>query len=73
MEEMHMVVRIARRYHKRRLDFCIITFYDLQRSVITKALEAANLPSERVYNVDSFQGMYDSLFWEFIARSDMTC
>jgi hypothetical protein len=52
-----MVVQVARRYQERRLDFCIITFYDPQRAAITKALENAGLPSERVYNVDSFQGM----------------
>ena len=57
LEEVHMVVRIARRYHQRSLDFCIITFYDPQRAAITKALEVANLPTGCVYNVDSFQGM----------------
>ena len=51
-----MVVRIASRYNKRGLKFCIITFYDPQRGAISKALEAANLPTV-VYNVDSFQGM----------------
>jgi regulator of nonsense transcripts 1 len=57
MEEVHMVVRVARRYQQHGLDFCIITFYDPQRAAIAKALESADLPSERVYNVDSFQGM----------------
>jgi hypothetical protein len=57
MEEVHMVVRIARRYNKRGLNFCIITFYDPQRGAISKALEDANLPTGCVYNVDSFQGM----------------
>ncbi|KAI0251227.1 AAA domain-containing protein [Lactifluus subvellereus] len=56
VEEVHMVVRIARRYHQRKLEFCIITFYDPQRAAITRALEAENLPSGCVYNVDSFQG-----------------
>ncbi|KAI0251225.1 AAA domain-containing protein [Lactifluus subvellereus] len=51
-----MAVRIAQRYHQRKLDFCIITFYDPQRAAITRALKAEDLPSERVYNVDSFQG-----------------
>ena len=53
-----MVIQIARQYHQHRLDFCIITFYDPQRTAIIKALENADLPSERVHNVDSFQGMY---------------
>ena len=52
-----MAVRVAKRYHQRRLNFCVITFYDHQRAAITKALKAENLPSECVYNVDSFQGM----------------
>jgi len=51
-----MVVRVARQYHQHRLDFCIITFYDPQRAAIINALENADLPSERVHNVDSFQG-----------------
>ena len=57
MEEVHMAVRIARRYNERGLKFCIITFYDPQRAEISKALETANLPTGCVYNVDSFQGM----------------
>ena len=52
-----MVVRIARQYNQRGLSFCIITFYDPQRAAISKAIEAANLPTGCVYNVDSFQGM----------------
>ncbi|KAI0343424.1 hypothetical protein BDW22DRAFT_1328285, partial [Trametopsis cervina] len=35
---------------------CVITPYDAQRAEIVKALEAADLPSDQVYNVDSFQG-----------------
>jgi hypothetical protein len=52
-----MVVRIAKRYQQRGLKFCIITFYDLQRTAIAKALQAVNLPTGCIYNVDSFQGM----------------
>jgi superfamily I DNA and/or RNA helicase len=55
-----MVVQVVRRYQKHRLDFCVITFYDPQRAAIIKALKNARLPSERVHNVDSFQGMYHS-------------
>ena len=55
-----MVVRIARRYNQRGLSFCIITFYDPQRAAISKAIEAENLPTGCVYNVDSFQGLVHS-------------
>ena len=34
----------------------IITPYDAQRATITSLLKGANLPSDVVYNVDSFQG-----------------
>ena len=54
-----MVIRIAKQYEQHRLNFCIITFYDLQRAAIAKALQAANLPTGRVHNVDSFQGIDD--------------
>ena len=57
IEEVHMIVRIAGRYHQRNLNFCIITFYDPQRAAITRALETAGLPTGCVYNVDSFQGI----------------
>ena len=57
MAEVRMIVQIARRYEQHRLNFCIITFYDPQRAAITEALEAENLPTGRVYNVDSFQGV----------------
>ena len=57
MEEVYMVVRIAKRYQRHGLNFCIITFYDPQRAAIAKALEAVDLPTGCVYNVDSFQGI----------------
>jgi superfamily I DNA and/or RNA helicase len=57
-----MVVRIAKQYQQRGLNFCIITFYDPQRAALIRDLENAGLPSERVYNVDSFQGMCYSLY-----------
>lgn len=55
-----MVVRVARRYHQLKLNFCIITFYDPQRAAILRALENENenLPLDCVYNVDSFQGTF---------------
>ncbi|KAI0737249.1 AAA domain-containing protein, partial [Daedaleopsis nitida] len=37
-------------------DFCIITPYDGQRAAIVERLKNDDLPWERVYNVDSFQG-----------------
>lgn len=43
-------------YQKLTGDFCVITPYDAQRALITQLLEAANLPSNIVYNVDNFQG-----------------
>ena len=60
-----MAVRVAKRYHQHQLKFCIITFYDSQRSAIAKALEVANIPSGCVYNVDSFQGTFYSLHIAF--------
>ncbi|KAI0359312.1 P-loop containing nucleoside triphosphate hydrolase protein [Trametes cingulata] len=61
-EEAHTVVNLVRNYyHKYKLDFCIITPYDAQRATLTRALEAASLPSEKVYNVDSFQGAPSAL------------
>ena len=61
MEEVHMAVQIAKRYKQHNLNFCIITFYDLQRTAIAKAMGVASLPTDCVYNVDSFQGMDDPL------------
>ncbi|KAK0189354.1 AAA domain-containing protein, partial [Armillaria mellea] len=37
-------------------NFCIITPYDAQRAAIERELKNQNLPWERVFNVDSFQG-----------------
>jgi regulator of nonsense transcripts 1 len=68
MEEVHMVVRVAKRYQQHGLNFCIITFYDPQRTAIMKALGDADLPPDCVYNVDSFQGMCHSRI--SIARLD---
>jgi regulator of nonsense transcripts 1 len=70
MEEVHMVVRIAKRYHQHGLNFCVITFYDPQRAAITKALEVAKLPTGCVHNVDSFQGK-DYPSWQPERRPDI--
>ncbi|KAH9856810.1 AAA domain-containing protein, partial [Lenzites betulinus] len=37
-------------------DFCVITPYDAQRAELVLQLKRENLPWERVFNVDSFQG-----------------
>ena len=38
----------------------IITPYDAQRAAITQYLKGEDLPWDRVYNVDSFQGAHPS-------------
>jgi hypothetical protein len=57
-----MAVRVAKRYHQRQLKFCIITFYDSQRSAIAKSLEVEKVPSGCVYYVDSFLGTLYPLY-----------
>ncbi|KAI0764284.1 P-loop containing nucleoside triphosphate hydrolase protein [Trametes elegans] len=59
-EEAHTVVNLVRHYYSRLGDdkFCIITPYDAQRALMTAMLKSANLPSDIVYNVDSYQGTY---------------
>ncbi|KAG6918475.1 hypothetical protein DXG01_014102 [Tephrocybe rancida] len=54
-EEIHVMTNIVRAYYK-HTNFCIITPYDAQRSAIERRLKAEDLPWERVFNVDSFQG-----------------
>lgn len=39
-------------------DYCVITPYDAQRSAIIETFKKDNIPSERVFNVDSFQGIF---------------
>ncbi|KAH9956267.1 P-loop containing nucleoside triphosphate hydrolase protein, partial [Russula dissimulans] len=56
MEEVHMVVRVAKRYKQHHLNFCVITFYDPQRAAIMRAFEDADMSTGCVFNVDSFQG-----------------
>ncbi|KAI6162373.1 AAA domain-containing protein [Pisolithus thermaeus] len=58
LAEARVVVRIAGAYQTEGLDFRIITPYDAQRSLIEHELQAANLRHEdKVFNVDSFQGL----------------
>ena len=51
------MARLVRDYY-RYTNYCIITPYDAQRATIVKALEAESLPSDQVFNVDSFQGKW---------------
>ncbi|PBK86038.1 P-loop containing nucleoside triphosphate hydrolase protein [Armillaria gallica] len=54
-EEVRIIAHLVRLYYKDH-DFCVITPYDAQRAAIEKELMKQNLPWERVFNVDSFQG-----------------
>ncbi len=54
-EEVRIIAHLVRLYYK-DLDFCVITPYDAQRAAIEKELKMQDLPWERVFNVDSFQG-----------------
>jgi AAA domain len=56
MQEIRTIVHLVRSYYK-HTDFCVITPYDAQRAAIEAQLKSENLPWERVFNVDSFQGM----------------
>ncbi|CDO72676.1 hypothetical protein BN946_scf184985.g96 [Trametes cinnabarina] len=56
LEEARAVVNIVKNYYQ-YLEFCVITPYDAQRAEIVRLLKAEGLPWERVYNVDSFQGV----------------
>ncbi|KAG5638090.1 hypothetical protein H0H81_001857 [Sphagnurus paluster] len=53
--EIHAMTALVKNYYK-HTNFCIITPYDAQRAAIERQLKAQNLPWERVFNVDSFQG-----------------
>lgn len=53
--EIRTVVHLVKLYYKDH-NFCIITPYDAQRAAIERELKNLNLPWERVFNVDSFQG-----------------
>lgn len=55
--EAQTIVHLVDHYY-RNLDFCVITPYDAQRAAIENQLKAANVPWERVFNVDSFQGKF---------------
>jgi len=57
------VVHLVRNYYSHQ-DFCIITPYDAQRAAIQKELKDKDLPWDRVFNVDSFQGQLGEPFRE---------
>ena len=48
---------LVEHYHRNGKNFCVITPYDAQKAEIARDLESVGLPSDRVFNVDSFQGM----------------
>ncbi|KAI6024771.1 P-loop containing nucleoside triphosphate hydrolase protein [Pisolithus microcarpus] len=56
--EARVVVQLAGVCQVKGLDFRIITPYDAQRSLIERELQSANVSHEdKVFNVDSFQGL----------------
>lgn len=54
-KEVQSIVHLVRHYYCDK-EYRIITPYDAQRAAIIESLKAVNLPSDRVFNVDSFQG-----------------
>jgi superfamily I DNA and/or RNA helicase len=60
MGEIRTITHLVKNYYRRK-NFCIITPYDAQRAAIEKVLKDENLPWDRVFNVDSFQGLSTSL------------
>ena len=52
---------LVEHYHRNGKNFCVITPYDAQKAEIARDLESVGLPSDRVFNVDSFQGMLSHL------------
>ncbi|KAJ3927266.1 MAG: P-loop containing nucleoside triphosphate hydrolase protein [Lentinula lateritia] len=53
--EISVIVNLIKNYYRKK-DFCVITPYDAQRAAIEKQLKQENIPWEKVFNVDSFQG-----------------
>lgn len=58
-DEIRSITHLVRLYY-RHTNFCIITPYDAQRAAIENELKAQDLPWDRVFNVDSFQGLNHS-------------
>ena len=63
--EIQTIVHLVHHYYQHR-DFCVITPYDAQRAALEKQLKTEGLPWERVFNVDSFQGMYKVVFCSIV-------
>lgn len=55
--EIRTLIQIVKVYYRYK-NFCIVTPYDGQRAAIQRALENEDLPSDSVYNLDSFQAVY---------------
>ncbi|TRM58031.1 P-loop containing nucleoside triphosphate hydrolase protein [Schizophyllum amplum] len=55
-DEVQVIRNLVEQYHRAEKNFCVITPYDAQRAEISRDLESVGLPSDRVFNVDSFQG-----------------
>ncbi|KDQ56117.1 hypothetical protein JAAARDRAFT_180297, partial [Jaapia argillacea MUCL 33604] len=68
MEEVHTIVNLVRDYYRRE-KFVIVTPYDAQRAELERQLKAAQLPWERVFNVDSFQGNEEAFVIISVART----
>jgi hypothetical protein len=70
--EIQAIVHLVCHYYRQKPeDFCVITPYDAQQVALEKQLKAENLPWERVFNVDSFQGQYTLSITVFIGIIDI--
>ncbi|KAG6862110.1 hypothetical protein C0995_005922 [Termitomyces sp. Mi166 len=67
-EEIRVMVNIVKTYYRHK-NFCIITPYDAQRAAIERHLKDENLPWQRVFNVDSFQGNETDFVLVSVVRS----
>ena len=57
-----LVARIVRLRPNFTVTFFVVSsFYDRIKAEIARDLESVGLPSDRVFNVDSFQGMLSHL------------
>ncbi|KAL1674028.1 P-loop containing nucleoside triphosphate hydrolase protein, partial [Schizophyllum commune] len=54
-DEVQVMRNLVEHYHRNGKNFCVITPYDAQKAEIARDLESVGLPSDRVFNVDSFQ------------------
>ncbi|KAH9945186.1 P-loop containing nucleoside triphosphate hydrolase protein [Epithele typhae] len=81
VKERAAVIKIAAKLQAEEKNFCIITPYDAQRTLLVTDLKAAGLQHEdKCFNVDSFQGnerdyvivsirgMYIVTSWDFVEK-----